>query len=759
MSTDQTEYDIFISYARRDNQPIPDTYPHGWVTSLHDHILADQRKFTTEPLRIFFDTKEIKDMDDWRYRILGGLRSSKILLICLSPNYFASEPCRWEWEEYLKRQTHQLMGMDSVATIYFAEVPGSSEQDNAKRLDQLLRGNFTDIRPWFPKGPESLKLADVRQKLDQLGTSLWERIERARRARSVPGNVRRTNPFFVGRREQLKKLHEHLGVGAIGVVTAVHGLGGIGKTELVYHYANGWADCYPTGLWSLAAEGKKELIPLLGELAFVPQFSYTPNESEKADPQRLGHAVLAELKERHYAFRDPEHPYESAPALIILDNVSQHELLAADQLAQLPHPANWLRIVATTRLDPSGFARSHQQVVTVAVDALDEDDSLQLIRDHQLGGSFATPDEESAGREIVRELGGFTLAVEQVAIHLSLYADVESPNTYLLRLKQQGLSSVDELAKDSSVATQMLHREKLLKPILDATVAGIVNKTPDAWLALQYAALLPPDTVPWSWLRHFVGLADTSISDSGMRWSRLKRLLLGSRLLTMGGSSETARMHRLVRDFIVSSFAQHALEPLEVRIRNFISDTLTHVETRRLRLTNEVMTGNPDEAVTAWNVPDVSVVIERARENGKVDVLVHGDGSYTIAVKDDAFWELEAIRMFATSQVLGHSVRGIDWALRTKQVPDQVILEHRSRFVTDENTPVREGAQEATIAGLYLLREASAWCRRGLDRRPYQLAQSAVALFRSLAEEYPESDNFHVLLSDAREAEEMYGWF
>ncbi len=54
----------------------------------------DHRRFSTEPLRIFFDKHAINDMDDWRHRILGGLRASKILLVCLSPNYFRSEYCR-----------------------------------------------------------------------------------------------------------------------------------------------------------------------------------------------------------------------------------------------------------------------------------------------------------------------------------------------------------------------------------------------------------------------------------------------------------------------------------------------------------------------------------------------------------------------------------------------------------------------------------------------------------------------------------------
>ena len=88
--SDQTRYDVFISYARRNNAPILDAFPHGWVAAIRDHILADHRQFSTAPLRLFFDTSAIKDADDWRFRILGALRQSKMLLVCLSPNYLVS---------------------------------------------------------------------------------------------------------------------------------------------------------------------------------------------------------------------------------------------------------------------------------------------------------------------------------------------------------------------------------------------------------------------------------------------------------------------------------------------------------------------------------------------------------------------------------------------------------------------------------------------------------------------------------------------
>ena len=209
-ASDQSTYDLFLSYARLDNQPIPATFPRGWVTAIYEHILADHRKFSTAPLRIFFDTQEIKDGNDWRHRILGGLRHSKMLLVCLSPGYFASQFCRREWEEYVKRQVHQLMGSESVATVYFVEVPGSDEQANARWLAELMRGNFADLRPWSPEGAEALQRAEVKAKMACLGDCLWERLQRARRAMAVPGNLRWQNPHFVGRREELRNMGMHL---------------------------------------------------------------------------------------------------------------------------------------------------------------------------------------------------------------------------------------------------------------------------------------------------------------------------------------------------------------------------------------------------------------------------------------------------------------------------------------------------------------------------------------------------------------------
>lgn len=561
-------FEIFLSYSRKDNQPTatgPDGEPEGWVSALYRHLLEDHRRFSTEPLRIFFDQNDIHNLDDWRHRILKGLQSSRILLVCLSPNYLASEYCRWEWEEYQRRQVHRLMGSDSVASVYFVEAPGSGDVEVMHWCEELMRTHFTDMRPWFDAGAGALRQAEVRQRLEALGTTLWERIQRARRAMAVPGNLRRHNPHFVGRRDELRRLHEHLALGTVGVVTTVQGLGGQGKTELALAYAHAFADHYPAGLWSVAAEGATELLSLIGQLAFDPALGLNVPSESREDGQRLGRAVLEYLRQRAaQAAGDGG----IGRTLILLDNVSDAALLSPDQLAQLPGGlgGDWLRLLATTRL---ALEDRKQQLAVVPLDALDEDSALSLMRDHQpprnaqgqvvadleqSSPGFASAAEEQAARDIVRLLGGFTLAVEQVAVHLGLHPDV-SPSAFLALLQRRGLTMADALpAQVANVAERMRAQSKQLGLILDQTLAQLDRP---ARTALAFAARLPPDLVPWPWLRELVvaqhpELAETD--DLGRDpWMSQQRRLLGLRLVTGGEQTEVARMHRVVAAQLVQA--------------------------------------------------------------------------------------------------------------------------------------------------------------------------------------------------------------
>ena len=451
---------------------------------------------------------------------------------------------------------HQLLGSESIAAVYFAEAP-RAEAQNHEWYDSVLRGNYTDIRPWFSEGAAAFQHEDVQRRLAVLGESLWERIRRARRAEGVPGNLRRQNPYFVGRQKPLEELHTQLGVGAIGVVTALHGLGGQGKTELAVAYAHGRADSYRAGLWVVGAEGKTELLPLIGELAFEPALGVALTAEMRADSVRMARAVLAELERRSAALRDHD-AERGAAALVILDNVSEAALLSPAQLATLPR-ADWLRLVATTRLGPERLGGAARYLALVPVDSLEEDDALALVCDHQPDGCFASPQEENAARQIIRDLGGFTLAVEQVAIYLGLYPDV-SPTSFLDRLRRDGLPTTDLLPKEEDVAGRILHQEKQLAVILRSTL-GLLE--PAARTALEFASLLPPDSVPWPWLRELVTSRHAEMSHTRPGhpdpWVAVRRRLEGMRLLTPADHAEVARIHRLVAAHVRDSAKEGSL--------------------------------------------------------------------------------------------------------------------------------------------------------------------------------------------------------
>ena len=99
-SPKRDEFDLFISYAHTD-----DRGAHaGKVTALVEAIKADYLRVTGTPLRVFFDTQEIRSMDAWEARILTGLGQSKMMVAILSPSYFGSACCLKEWEIYVETE-------------------------------------------------------------------------------------------------------------------------------------------------------------------------------------------------------------------------------------------------------------------------------------------------------------------------------------------------------------------------------------------------------------------------------------------------------------------------------------------------------------------------------------------------------------------------------------------------------------------------------------------------------------------------------
>jgi len=536
-------YDLFISYSRRDNKD-------GRVTELVEHIGADYLQFSGKDLSYFLDKHDIHGMDHWRHRILGALRESRLFLVCLSPAYLESEYCAWEFNEYLNHEIARALLGEGVAPVYFVDVDGWGDRDFENRcpewVKELRRRQYVDLRPWFHEGEQALRDASVRDRMAQLKVQIHDRLDRINKSLEAKGNVDRHNEHFQGRKIELRRLREQVGLGKVGVLTAVHGLGGMGKTALATEYAHAFAHEYSAGRWQIRCEGRDDLRAAFVSLAGVRDFEFEFSEDEKKNLDLGFERVLRELEKRARSTTPSR-------VLVILDNVDQPTLLAPAQVAKLPR-AEWLHLIATTRLGESDLFGTQQDRTFLPVDELPEADALDLLASFQPGRSARDADDREAAREIVNLLGRFPLAVEAAAVYFGQVAADVTCAGFRDRLKAEGLTGLEGTAKDTSGAT--LHGETSLRITLRPTLERLDEP---ARLALAFAALLPADHVALPWLRalmaqRFPELGRDAAPGYPDKWQSLLRrlfsLLQPTGVRDAQGAPLVARIHRLVQEVV-----------------------------------------------------------------------------------------------------------------------------------------------------------------------------------------------------------------
>lgn len=546
-------YDLFISYSRIDNSK-------KRVSQLKKKIEEDYYKFSGEKLKCFFDTEEIKSMDDWRHRILQGLKDSHLFLLILSPNYLSSPYCEWEITEYLKYEYSRAVE-GGIAQIYFLEIPGIEEPDFTDKssdwFKKISHRQKLDLRPWYEEGVQALKRRDVKRKLKELNEQLFENLSRLHSAEKSPGNLPAPNKRFVGRENEMKKLHEETGLGKFGVITAVHGMGGLGKTSIAIQYAYAYSHFYLGGRWQIGCEGKTSLAGALRELDTALDIYLT--DEEKKDDKLAAQRILRELEKKavqgaKLLNRRKSTKKKVSPAtLLILDNVDKAQLIQSPE-TDIITGKKWLKLLVTTRMgeEDLGYDRERQSLITI--DELPKEDALKLIESYQQGGVFPNERERAAAEEIVKLLDGFTLAVEMTAIYLRDTNYRVTCQDFLKLLKSKGgLAGAEHAAKQSKTS---ISHEKLVSLTLAPTLEKLSEEEK---LVLAYASQLPPDNIPIPWLKDLVKEKYPKLGKKtkpGMDdpWLSLVNRLISLRIFQVVDVDENVprivKMHRLVRDIL-----------------------------------------------------------------------------------------------------------------------------------------------------------------------------------------------------------------
>ena len=535
-------YSVFVSYSRRDDAT-------GWVEQLVEALRREAREVLDDGFEVFFDRHDLRTREEWRTQLAWAVRESEVLMACVSNPYFESDFCLWEFQEYEVKPTGPDAGEGLVPVL----LEDTSEQDQPDQEHRAWHARVTRMQGHGLKDvftrDAAPTLEGAEDRIRDLGDDLYQQRQNRRRWEGGVGNLARGTSRFVGRHQELSRLGAVLASSStIGVVTAVRGLGGIGKTELVRHYGNQHRGHYAGGIWQIPAEGAREMLPLLARLApDLPGFQLP--EEASGNPELTGRHVLMELRRRATI---------GGHVLLILDNVSEPALLTDPQVGVLPQDSD-VHVAVTTRLGTEDFAGS-SRLEQIHLQGLSIRESVSLLQAFQPSSSgghradFRSEDDRAAAEELAELLDGFTLAVEQAGVYLSTHPE-DTVRDYLNHLRSQNLTASDAMLDDDS-KTRMEHREKLLSVILDQSLTDLEHTLPGSLQVLRLAAAMPPDTIPWPWLETLIKRTNPEVCEPTPqflkgRWTRIRRTLEGRDLITEGRHpGATGRMHRLVVDHL-----------------------------------------------------------------------------------------------------------------------------------------------------------------------------------------------------------------
>ena len=492
---------VFISYSHEDDD---------LRASLDKHLAPLVRTGTIAP----WHDHKIAPGQEWEKEISTALEASDLVLLLISPSFFASDYC------------------------YEREMARAIERHDAgsARVVPII------IKPCLWKGAPFAKLQALPRKgravtrwrnRDEAWENVAEGLERAMdELRRRPAAPRATatifsvpfprNPYFTGREDVLAWLAEQLkagGLAAIGQVAAISGLGGIGKTQTAVEFAYRHQQDY-RAVFFVPSENEADLV---GGFAAMAETLGLP----EAKSQDQGAAALA--ARRWLA--------ENEGWLLILDNADTPSLL-------VPYlPAAGRGHVLITSREPN-FAALHVDSEPLTTPPVDEARDFLVKRTRRQSASAA---ERQAAAELARELGNLPLALEQAAAYM--VTRKVSFGDYLASYRNRGLELVSQAKPEAGT------RHNPVDVTWSLNLEQVQCESPASIDLLQAAAFLAPDAIP----DEFFLDGGSEISDQlgaaleqrdPLAVAEIAAPLLRYSLVERDAEKRTVSMHRLVQEVV-----------------------------------------------------------------------------------------------------------------------------------------------------------------------------------------------------------------
>ncbi|WP_329054156.1 FxSxx-COOH system tetratricopeptide repeat protein [Streptomyces violaceus] len=354
-------------------------------------------------------------------------------------------------------------------------------------------------------------------------------------------NVPMRNTSFVGRQALLRAVEEQLAAQDTTAVlpNALHGLGGVGKSQLALEYIYTHQREYRIICW-IPAERESLILAALSSLA--SHLGVAPAGQDSLGAAAANTAVPAVLE----ALRTGS-PYDNW--LLVFDNAEDIEAVRG----YFPHNGPG-KVIVTSR------NRGWERVATsLPVNVFDRDESIELLQKR----AKDLPREDAD--RLAEELGDLPLAVEQAGAWLGVTG--MEVDEYLELLAQRSPEILEiEQSPDYPVS---------VAAAWDISLERIRENNPGARQLLDICASMAPEPIPRSILRSSRGVNITPEIDPMLRepikLNRAIRDLSQFSLIRVDPRAGTLQMHRLLQTVLLAKLSEDERERMRDAAHQLLS--------------------------------------------------------------------------------------------------------------------------------------------------------------------------------------------
>jgi len=426
----------------------------------------------------------------------------------------------------LIQQLSQLIAEDLQSAPAAASVEQLVERlQRDERIERMIQVN-TENAVGFQTLVEDGGTANVgihlhdfdAEKLEQVLKAFWKSLQ----PKDSPNNLPRSGVArFVGRDAELEQLHTQLQKGELVAISAIAGMGGVGKTELAIQYARAFKAVYPAGICWLLAREMNIGTQIVG-YALVQLGLRVPDGIELPDQVR-------------FCWRN----WPEGDALIVLDDVTNYPEVEP----YLPPENPRFKVLLTTRL------KFGPPVQTLPLGVLAPEKSLELLE--VLIGKERVATELAVAHSLCEWLGHLPLGLELVGRYLASMEDL-SISEMLFRLQQKAKlrkaiedSALNEMDADTWTATAKIG----VKAAFELSWEVLDGKSQHLGKLLSLFALAP---IPWELAEQVKQKHCEMFPENGEfgaeEFRKARTKLLKFHLLQVAGQ-DAYQLHSLIREF------------------------------------------------------------------------------------------------------------------------------------------------------------------------------------------------------------------